>query len=170
MTKAEFKQAIGKMKKAELEELLLNTFSSCKEARNALSQAVGINPEEIQHQLEATKERIWKAFHPSRGYYAKSCVARSNKAINEFKQMCKAPELIADLLVCQVEQIATCNFEWQIYATSFDNRTMACAKFLAKHQLAACFEGRMNKALSAISRYSYVSCEKTIDSYLKSIS
>lgn len=170
MTKAEFKKAIGQMKKAELEELLLSTFSSSKEARNALSQAVGVNPEETQKHLEAAKERIWKAFHPSRGYYAKSCVARSNKFINEFKQMCKEPEQIADLLVYQVEQIATCNIEWQFYAISFDNRTMACAKFLVQHQLTSRFEERMNKALSVIGRYSYVSSAKTLDSYLESIS
>lgn len=170
MTKAEFKKAIAALSKAELEKLLLDTFSANKEARTALTHAFGVDPAELELMLDDTRERIWKAFHPARGYYAKSCVVRSNKAINEFKQVCKEPEMIADLLVFQVEQIAECNLEWDFYARSFDNRTMACAKFLARHNLLARFEQRMDKALAQIAKFSFVSCERTLESYLESIS
>ena len=47
---------------------------------------------------------------------------------------------------------------------------MTCAKFLARHNLLARFEQRMDKALAQIAMFSFVSCERTLESYLESIS
>ena len=147
--------------------MLLDVFSGSREARRFLEGSQGLSEAEVEHLIKTAQDKIYRAFHPLRGYYAKSCVAKSNKAITEFKQSCKDPAAVAELLVYQVEQIAHADgLDWQYYTTSFDNRTAACAKFLDKHKLVPQFEERMNAALACIAPYSFISCARSIEDYL----
>lgn len=156
--------------KSELQQMLLDVFSASREARRVLEGAQGLSEEDVERLLDTAELKIFNVFHPSRGYYAKSCVAKSNKVITEFKQQCKNPDALARLMVYQVEQIADASgLEWELYSTSFDNRTAACARFLFKHKLIPKYEEQMNAALSKIAEYSFISCARNIDDYLAAL-
>ena len=167
MTKAEFKQSLAGKTRDELTQMLLNVYSASKEARRHFEGDKGLTDEEKMALIMAAKQKIFKAFNPKRGYYAKSCVAKSNKAISEFKQSCKDPEAIAELMVYQMEQVAATDggLEWEFYSTSFENRMEACAKFLVKHHFVARYEDRINAVLSVMARYTFAS--SSIDEYIQ---
>ena len=102
--------------------------------------------------FEKTYEAIYKAFHPARLHIAKGCVSKSTKAITEFKSACSNKDLLAELLVYQIEMISQAfnSLEVDLYYNSMVNTTERNVKFLTKYGYVDKYLSRLRTALKGI--------------------
>lgn len=154
MTKKQIKDALSGLTKPQLVDLILE-LSPVKGVKDRLeNRFTGEEERKGRDQLlfEKAYEAIYKAFHPSRMHIAKGCVSKSTKAITEFKSACSDKDLLAELLVYQIEMIskAFSGLEVELYYNSMVNTTERNVKYLVKQGYVGKYLSRLKTALRGI--------------------
>ena len=154
MTKKQIKEALSGLTKSQLMDLILE-LSSVKGVKDRLENRFTSEEDRKGRDrllFEKTYEAIYKAFHPARLHIAKGCVSKSTKAIADFKSACSDKDLLAELLVYQIEMIskAFSSFEVELYYNSMVNTTERNVKFLMKYGYVDKYLSRLRTALKGI--------------------
>jgi hypothetical protein len=100
MKLSEIKNYLLKLKKADLEKLIIELYNLNKQNKEYLSSKV--KPDKIKDIHIKYKKIIKDEFYPEKGE-AKLRYFILKDAINNFKKVCNDPELIADLMIYYVE-------------------------------------------------------------------
>lgn len=154
MTKKQLREALAALTKPQLVDLVLE-LSSVKGAKDRLENRFTSEEdrkERNQALFEKAYEGIYKAFNPARLHIAKGCVSKSTKAITEFKTVCSDKDLLAELLVYQIEMISKAfnSLEVGLYYNSMVNTTERNVKFLVQHGYVEKYLSRLRTALKGI--------------------
>ena len=154
MTKKQIKENISGLSKAQLVDLILD-LSSVKGVKDRLDNRFMTEEQRKQRDNELfdkAYDDIFHAFHPARLHIAKGCVSKSTKAINEFKAICDDKDMLAELLVHQIEMISKCFglLEGELYYNSMVNTTERNVKFLVRNGYVREFLPRLKTALKEI--------------------
>lgn len=154
MTKKELKEALSGLSKTALTELILE-LTSVKGVKDRLENRFISDKDRKQRDrllFEKANEAIYKAFNPARMHIAKGCVSKSTKAITEFKAASSDKDLLAELLVYQIELISKAfgNIEGELYYNSMVNTTERIVRFLVKNRQVGKYLPRLKTALRGI--------------------
>ncbi len=150
MTKKRLKSVLAPMEKGEIISLMLEVYSSSKEAKSLLDYYC--DPDETA-KLEEFKRIIKEEFYPRRGEYynAKLRFSVCRKAISDFGKYRPSAEALADLMVHYVEML--CSFAndigdiWDQYCDVLENNYHAAMRHLERNGLLEAFDARIRKCI-----------------------
>lgn len=154
MTKKALKEALSGLTKTALIDLILE-LNSLKDVKVRLENRFSSEDDRKKRDralFEQAHESIYKAFYPARLHIAKGCVSKSTKAITEFKAACSDKDLLAELLVYQIELISKLfgYTEGELYYNSMVNTTERNVKFLVRNGYVDRYLSRLKTALRGI--------------------
>ena len=154
MTKKALKDALSPLSKTALIDLILE-LNSLKDVKVRLENRFTSEEDRKKRDralFEQAHESIYKAFYPARLHIAKGCVSKSTKAITEFKAASSDKEMLAELLVYQIELISKAfgNIEGELYYNSMINTTERNIRFLMKDGQVGKYLPRLRTALRGI--------------------
>ncbi|MDE6330255.1 MAG: hypothetical protein K2L83_06035 [Muribaculaceae bacterium] len=105
MSKAKLKKALKKLPKEQLIEMVVELYSSRKEAKEYLDY--WLEPDE-EKELERCKTLVGREFFTPGGVARRTPTATSvNRIIKSFESLCCAPEHVAELRLTAAETLAS---------------------------------------------------------------
>lgn len=116
MSKRDLKNYLKELKKAQLEEQILDLYTRFKDVK--LYYDFAFNPNE-KKLLDECKFRISKEYFPPNGRKAKKRRSIAQKFIKQYKQLGVHPELIIDIMLYNIEIAQTYTLEYPINQDSF---------------------------------------------------
>ncbi|MDR2205717.1 MAG: DUF6155 family protein [Flavobacteriaceae bacterium] len=164
MSKSTLKKELQKLTKEQLVEQILDLYDKNK----AVKEFYGfyLSPHTEKDLFEKYKQVINNEFYPNRGE-PKTRFSVCKKAISDFKALSPSPELIADLMLCLVEN--ACKFTreygdmWEGYYISAENNFDAALKFMEKHNLLENFKLRAEQCINRASYCGWGFCDSMPD-------
>lgn len=116
MGKKQLKEFIAELSREELEEQLIDLYSRFKEVKTFYD--FSFNPKEEQLWEEA-KFKISKEYFPPNGRKAKMRPSVAQKLIRHFRKLEVNPELVADIMLYNIEVAQAYHSEKQIQRNAF---------------------------------------------------
>lgn len=148
MSKRDLKKYIGELTKPQLEEQILDLYKRFKDVKTYYDFA--FNPKEDKL-LDESKFKIGKEYFPVNGRKAKMRRSVAQKYIRNFKTLGVEPEIIADLMLYNIEiaqaYCAENRVKQDAFYTSMLKSFQEAASFIHDNGLMSTMKPRLHKII-----------------------